>query len=190
MHTFTNKSGYEQYPHPYQTEIENYAFPAKVYTKAEPIQPQPLDTTTAIMVDTPEAVATMLEELKNATEIAIDLEHHDTRSYIGIVSLMQITTREKDWIVDTLRPWRRKLECLNEVFTDPSIVKVKLFVCPCSMMRLQTNVTFRFCMVLTWMPFGFKEIWDCTLLVYLTPTGHRELWGIQATVSHSFLKSL
>ena len=66
----------------------------------------------------------MLEELKSAQVIAIDLEHHDQRSYIGIVSLMQISTRNKDWIVDTLKPWRRKLQCLNEVFADPKIVKV------------------------------------------------------------------
>ena len=66
----------------------------------------------------------MLEELKKATEIAIDLEHHDFRSYNGLLSLMQISTREKDWIVDTLVPWRHKLEILNEVFADPKIVKV------------------------------------------------------------------
>lgn len=66
----------------------------------------------------------MLEELKEAKEVAIDLEHHDQRSYIGLVSLMQISTRDKDWIVDTLKPWRRKLSILNEVFTDPRILKV------------------------------------------------------------------
>jgi exosome complex exonuclease RRP6 len=66
----------------------------------------------------------MLQELKRAKEIAIDLEHHDSRSYIGIVSLMQISTREKDWVVDTLQPWRRKLNKLNEVFADPKILKV------------------------------------------------------------------
>lgn len=65
-----------------------------------------------------------MAELKTAKEIAIDLEHHDTRTYIGIVSLMQISTRNKDWIVDTLKPWRRRLQCLNEVFADPSILKV------------------------------------------------------------------
>jgi hypothetical protein len=37
---------------------------------------------------------------------------------------MQISTRDQDWIVDTLKPWRHKLEVLNEVFADPSIVKV------------------------------------------------------------------
>lgn len=66
----------------------------------------------------------MLQELKKAKEIAVDLEHHDMHSYIGLVSLMQISTREKDWIVDPLKPWRENLQCLNEVFTDPDIIKV------------------------------------------------------------------
>jgi exosome complex exonuclease RRP6 len=95
-----------------------------VYEAAEPKQYAPFESTTATFVDTPEAVAVMLAELKTAKEIAIDLEHHENRSYIGMVSLMQISTREKDWIVDTLKPWRRKLECLNEVFADPNILKV------------------------------------------------------------------
>lgn len=67
----------------------------------------------------------MLKELKRAKEIAVDLEHHETHSYIGLVSLMQISTRDQDWIVDTLKPWRTDLQVLNEVFTDPNIVKVR-----------------------------------------------------------------
>lgn len=113
-----------RYRHPYKTEIEQYKFPISVYQQSEPIPFQPFESTTAILVDTPELLAEMLEELKKAKEIAIDLEHHDMRTYVGIVSLMQISTRNQDWIVDTLKPWRRKLECLNEVFTDPSILKV------------------------------------------------------------------
>ena len=66
----------------------------------------------------------MLEELKQADTIAVDLEHHDMHSYIGLVCLMQISTRNKDWIVDTLKPWRQNLQVLNEVFADPRIVKV------------------------------------------------------------------
>jgi len=95
-----------------------------MYEQSEPQPYKPFETTTATFVDTPEALAMMLAELKTAKEIAIDIEHHDNRSYIGLVSLMQISTRDKDWIVDTLKPWRRRLECLNEVFADPSIIKV------------------------------------------------------------------
>ena len=66
----------------------------------------------------------MLTELQEAKEIAIDLEHHELRSYVGLVCLMQISTRGKDWIVDTLKPWRAELRLLNQVFTNPEILKV------------------------------------------------------------------
>jgi exosome complex exonuclease RRP6 len=37
---------------------------------------------------------------------------------------MQISTREEDWIIDTLA-LREELEVLNEVFTDSKIIKVR-----------------------------------------------------------------
>lgn len=113
-----------RFKHPYETEILTLKYPETTYEIRDPIPYQPIETTSATWVDTYEGVLEMLEELKGATEIAIDLEHHDYRSYHGLLSLMQISTREKDWIVDTLRPWRHKLEVLNEVFADPNIVKV------------------------------------------------------------------
>ena len=123
-HAITSLEKREDGTHPYLAEIQQYTYPTAMYTYAEPIQYHPFESTTAVMVDSEEAVQAMLEELKQAKEIAIDLEHHDQRSYIGIVSLMQISTRDKDWIVDTLKPWRRKLQCLNEVFANPAIIKV------------------------------------------------------------------
>lgn len=119
-----NEQGTPQYLHPYATEISSYEYPSFVYTRSNPTLYTPFSTTTATFVNDLEDVYPMLQELKKAPVIAIDLEHHDTHSYIGIVSLMQISTRDHDWIVDTLRPWRRKLEVLNEVFADPSILKV------------------------------------------------------------------
>ncbi|TGO34155.1 hypothetical protein BHYA_0210g00120 [Botrytis hyacinthi] len=120
----TNEYDQKQYKHPYETEILQLQYPSAMYEKAEPIKYLPVESTSAKFVDTYEGVLEMLEELKGATEIAVDLEHHDTRSYVGLVSLMQISTREKDWIVDTLKPWRQQLQVLNEVFADPNIIKV------------------------------------------------------------------
>lgn len=111
-------------------EIIQSHYPSAVHVKAEPIASKALESTQATFVDTYEGVEEMLKELKVATEIAVDLEHHDEHSYIGLVSLMQISTREKDWIVDTLKPWREDLQILNEVFADPKILKVGA-VCPC-----------------------------------------------------------
>ncbi|KAK2743229.1 exosome nuclease subunit [Myotisia sp. PD_48] len=118
------ESTVSSYPNPYATEINRSSYPSFVYESAEPQMYQPFESTEAKFVDSLPEVKSMLEELKNAKEIAIDLEHHDTHSYHGLVSLMQISTRDKDWIVDTLKPWREELQMLNEVFADPNILKV------------------------------------------------------------------
>ncbi|KHN97186.1 exosome complex exonuclease Rrp [Metarhizium album ARSEF 1941] len=118
------EDGIKQYKHPYETEISNMKYPDWIFQKHPPVPSQPVDSTKATWVDTYEGVLEMLEELKKAKEIAVDLEHHDFRTYTGLVCLMQVSTRDKDWIVDTLRPWRHRLEILNDVFADPSIVKV------------------------------------------------------------------
>ncbi|KZZ95734.1 exosome complex exonuclease RRP6 [Ascosphaera apis ARSEF 7405] len=112
------------YPNPYEAEIKQARYPSAAYVVAEPQGYLPFESTTATFVDTFEGVKKMLSQLKQAKEIAIDLEHHDTHSYQGIVCLMQISTRDADWIVDTLKPWRQDLQILNEVFADPKIMKV------------------------------------------------------------------
>lgn len=39
---------------------------------------------------------------------------------------MQISTRNADYIIDTLE-LRDKMQVLNEIFTDPAVVKVDVF---------------------------------------------------------------
>ncbi|OJJ51438.1 hypothetical protein ASPZODRAFT_56829 [Penicilliopsis zonata CBS 506.65] len=112
------------YRNPYETEIRDAEYPPSTHASSPPIDYQPWESTTATFVDTLDGVKQMLDELKSAKEIAIDLEHHDVHSYHGLVSLMQISTREKDWVIDTLKPWREELQVLNEVFADPHILKV------------------------------------------------------------------
>ena len=113
-------------PNPYQYEIIHSTYPPHVFnTESQPIPPVPLEDNDVIWVDNSKSFGSMLKELKKAREIAVDLEHHDYRSYHGFVCLMQVSTREQDWIVDTLE-LREELIALNEVFTDPNIVKVSL----------------------------------------------------------------
>ncbi len=76
-------------------------------------------------VDSPEEFQRMLTKLRNADEIAVDLEHHSYRSYAGFLCLMQISDKDQDWVIDLLAV-RDEMETLNEVFTDPAIVKVCL----------------------------------------------------------------
>ncbi|KAK1143068.1 exosome nuclease subunit [Aspergillus melleus] len=114
----------EGYVNPYEPEIRAAKYPPSTYEVSPPVEYLPFESTTATFVDTMEGVMDMLKDLKKAKEIAIDLEHHDVHSYHGLVSLMQISTRDKDWVVDTLKPWREELQVLNEVFADPAILKV------------------------------------------------------------------
>ncbi|KAA6382282.1 MAG: putative exosome component RRP6 [Streblomastix strix] len=86
----------------------------------------------------------MMEHLRLMNEIAVDLEHHQLHSYFGFTCLIQISSRERDFIVDPLaqcfankdnqnlnsnNQYRNNhinspLNILNEVFTDQSITKV------------------------------------------------------------------
>ncbi|RCK55942.1 Exosome complex exonuclease RRP6 [Candida viswanathii] len=111
------------YAQPYEYEIDNQPYPDRILTKSEPIAPQDWSTTRATWVGTIDELNKMVAELKKLEEIAVDLEHHDYRTYYGIVCLMQISNRDQDWIIDTLA-LRDDLTGLNEVFTDPNIVKV------------------------------------------------------------------
>ncbi|RKF59549.1 Exosome complex exonuclease rrp6 [Erysiphe neolycopersici] len=124
LELFVNDYDQKQYRHPYEAEILQLKYQDFVYEKADPIPYTPIDETPVIFVETEEQVMDMLEDLKISKEIAVDIEHHEARSYTGLLSLMQISTRTKDWIVDTLKPWRHKLQVLNEVFADPKIIKV------------------------------------------------------------------
>ncbi|CAI4036320.1 hypothetical protein SMKI_15G1590 [Saccharomyces mikatae IFO 1815] len=111
------------YPHPYEYEIDHQEYGSNILQIRKEIPSKSWNDSEPIWIDTMPKLESMLEELKNVQEIAVDLEHHDYRSYYGIVCLMQISTREKDYLVDTLE-LRETLHILNEVFTDPSIVKV------------------------------------------------------------------
>ncbi|KIM36578.1 hypothetical protein M413DRAFT_449112 [Hebeloma cylindrosporum] len=109
--------------HPYRYEITHLTYPSRMFETCNPVAPPSLDDTEATWVSTPEDFQQMLAKLKNATEIAVDLEHHSYRSYTGFLCLLQISDRNEDWVIDLLS-LRDEVEALNEVFTDPNIVKV------------------------------------------------------------------
>ncbi|SCU81808.1 LAMI_0B07756g1_1 [Lachancea mirantina] len=111
------------FEHPYFYEVEIQPYDDSVLKIREPIESKPWEGTSASWVDEVDTLKDMAAELHDANEIAIDLEHHDYRSYYGITCLMQISTREKDWLVDTIA-LRDDLQILNEVLTDPKITKV------------------------------------------------------------------
>lgn len=111
--------------HPYRYEINHISYPPRMFRSSQPIPPTPFESTTFSWVSDVTALESMLENLRKATEIAVDLEHHSYRSYFGFLCLMQISTRQQDWIVDLL-VLREEVGVLNEVFTDSKITKVRI----------------------------------------------------------------
>lgn len=66
----------------------------------------------------------MVEELSYESEIAVDLEHHSTRSFMGISCFIQISTRTKGFVVDVLALRTHIYAVLVRIFHDAEIVKV------------------------------------------------------------------
>lgn len=106
--------------------MERFNPPQEQLKEQTPIRPKPLTETPLIEVSTEDKLNSLLEDLRKYKEIAVDLEHHSYRSFLGITCLMQISTQDTDYLIDTLA-LRDKLWILNEVFTKPSIVKVSKF---------------------------------------------------------------
>ncbi|RHZ61890.1 hypothetical protein Glove_345g5 [Diversispora epigaea] len=110
-------------PHPYHYEITNIIYPSGIFEYKEPIEYLPIQSTSYTWVDKLDELLDMCRKLENSQEIAVDLEHHSYRSYLGFTCLMQISTREEDFIVDVLE-LRSRLHLLNKSFTNPNILKV------------------------------------------------------------------
>ncbi|XP_041378153.1 exosome component 10-like [Gigantopelta aegis] len=112
-----------RYPHPYQYELNHFVPSQDQLADPEVKMYPPLEDTVLTMVETVGDLTKMCQTLKQQKEIAIDLEAHSYRTFQGITCLMQISTREQDYIIDTLT-LRSDICMLNDVFTDPNIVKV------------------------------------------------------------------
>ncbi|XP_070766578.1 exosome complex component 10 isoform X2 [Enoplosus armatus] len=113
----------DMFAHPYQYELDHLTMPESLLSKPEPQMYKPMAETKCSFIDTLEDLVALNEKLCKLSEFAVDLEHHSYRSFLGLTSLMQISTRVEDFIIDTLE-LRSEMYILNEAFTDPTIVKV------------------------------------------------------------------
>ncbi|KAJ8938385.1 hypothetical protein NQ314_011518 [Rhamnusium bicolor] len=92
----------EEFSHPYEYELERFT-PVPAQLKRErPVIPIEIKDTPLVEINQPEQLDKLIETLRECKEIAVDLEHHSYRSFMGITCLMQISTREKDYLIDTL----------------------------------------------------------------------------------------
>lgn len=85
------------YIHPYETEIKDFlkSIPSlhsnfDDIPTLKPQMPPPLNSYPSQYIDTPEQLTAMIHEIENENAIAIDLEHHDFRTFQGLTCLMQV----------------------------------------------------------------------------------------------------
>jgi len=88
-----------------------------------PKPPPSLDDTPCHFVSTRAEIEKLRTHLLSQNEFAVDLEHHHSHSFLGFTCLVQISTREADYIIDALEA-RDSVSLLLPAFASPSILKV------------------------------------------------------------------
>uniref|UniRef100_A0A0G4GB73 HRDC domain-containing protein n=1 Tax=Chromera velia CCMP2878 TaxID=1169474 RepID=A0A0G4GB73_9ALVE len=121
--------------HPYDFEIRsldwqkdpNLQAKGSLFRVLPPHRRKELKDTPLVFVDDPKTLEDMLEELRETERgggvIGIDVEHHNFRSFRGFVCLIQISTRQKDFVIDPF-PIFEELTALNDLTADPTILKI------------------------------------------------------------------
>lgn len=87
-------------------------------------KPLLLESTPFKLVQGVKELKELASKLREVNEFAVDLEHNQYRSFLGLTCLMQISTRTEDFIVDTLKLRIHVGPYLREVFKDPLKRKV------------------------------------------------------------------
>lgn len=111
--------------HPLEEELRSMDFADLLMPGTiDPKKPKGLSETPFTYVDTPAALKDVAAKLLLEQEIAVDLEHHQFRSFQGLTCLMQISTRSEDFIIDTLELRSLIGPELLGIFSNPTIQKV------------------------------------------------------------------
>jgi len=113
----------EFFSHPYFFEIERFN-PTPQQLAPRPISlSMSVEKTELVFVETRGELVDTISDLKEHNIIGVDLEAHTYRSYLGFTCLIQISTVDKDYLIDPFKIWEH-ITLLNEITTDPKIVKV------------------------------------------------------------------
>lgn len=90
----------------------------------DPVKPPPLESTPFKLVEEVKDLKLLANKLRSVDEFAVDLEHNQYRSFQGLTCLMQISTRDEDFVVDTLKLRVHIGPYLRDVFKDHKKKKV------------------------------------------------------------------
>nr|XP_008197059.1 PREDICTED: exosome complex exonuclease RRP6 [Tribolium castaneum] len=108
--------------HPYK-HLLNFEPTVEQLSRVENIEaPKTLKETPLCDIDTKTSLEELITDLKAWKELGVDVEYSD-HGYKALTCLVQISTPDKDYIIDAIA-LKDELHALNEVFTNPDIVKI------------------------------------------------------------------
>lgn len=118
-------------PNPYEYEIDHFEYAPDQLEGHDEIMYKSLENTSFTMVKDVATLKLMHAKLKQASEIAIDLEQHSFRSYQGFVCLMQVRAFLGPFLSFALSlTCRRSQHALRTSLWTPSPFAES---CPCSL---------------------------------------------------------
>ncbi|CAK61332.1 unnamed protein product (macronuclear) [Paramecium tetraurelia] len=126
---FFEKYAIEEFTHPYYEEITRLT-PQDFVLDVPPKINRYRDLEPPIMINNADNLGELVLKIQNEvdqngfSEIAVDLEHNHSISYLGVTCLIQLSTRTQDYIIDPFPLWKQLGDMLSVVFTNPRIVKV------------------------------------------------------------------
>lgn len=101
--------------------------------------PDAIEGTQFMLINDQNKLYEMIDDLEKEEFIALDIEHHDTYSYAGLTCLLQISTKNCDYIIDVLKFINNRYEnfsinknfdttgglsILNKVLCNPNKLKI------------------------------------------------------------------
>lgn len=115
----TSEKSFEN--HPYK-HLLNFQPTSEQMSRTEVNFPKSINQTPLCDITKKEDIENLITDLKNQKEIGVDVEYSD-HGYKAITCLVQISTNEKDYIIDAIA-LKDDLHVLNAIFTNPNIVKI------------------------------------------------------------------
>jgi len=114
----------EFFPNPYEVEINQSRAPSWMWSREAQFA-RPKEDCEFLWVHDLTTFNEMLHHLEDDTHkaIAVDVEHHSLRTFLGLTCVIQISTVKMDFVVDALA-LRTEMARLLNVFANPSVVKV------------------------------------------------------------------
>ncbi|KAI0558304.1 exosome component 10 Rrp6 [Gracilaria domingensis] len=112
--------------HPYDNEIASalQEMSAREFKLEQVTMYKSMQATPCAFVSTEEELFNIVERLRTASCIAVDLENHSARSFQGFTCLIQVSTRNEDFVIDALQLRGSIHRALAPIFTDDTIIKV------------------------------------------------------------------